>query len=59
MYHHSESPEVIHAKLAEWERTVTAHRAQAEAERLPTGDEDRPTPPAARSLSALLHPVSE
>lgn len=33
MHHHSESPEVIHAKLAEWERTVATHRAQREAER--------------------------
>ena len=33
MYHHSESPEVIAATRAEWERTVAAHRARLAAER--------------------------
>ena len=40
MFHHSESPEVIHAKLAEWEQTVATHRSQREADRLLAKDND-------------------
>lgn len=40
MFHHSESPEVIHARLAEWEHTVATHRSQREAERLLAKDND-------------------
>jgi hypothetical protein len=54
MYHHAESPEVIHAKLAEWERTVAAHRLQVEAERLLAGSTETRRPQPAQSLIARL-----
>ncbi len=57
MYHHAESPEVIHAKLAEWERTVATHQAQCEAERLLTNSADLSSSHPLRLLIGRLQHV--
>ena len=54
MYHHAESHEVIHAHLAEWERTVATHRAQWEAERLLTRNDDATIDPNPSLIERLL-----
>jgi hypothetical protein len=61
MYHHSESPEVINATIAERERTVATHRAQREARRLLSRDEDavaNPTPSLTERLLQRLRPAA-
>ncbi len=55
MFHHSESPEVIHAKLAEWERTVALHRSQREAERLLARDDDAAAESIRSRIERFLH----
>lgn len=37
MFHHAESPEVIRATRAEYERAVTRHMAECHTERVLTG----------------------
>lgn len=62
MHHHAESPELIHAKLAEWERTAETHRAQHEAARLLAVETDSLPPHPVRllvdRLQRLLRPAA-
>lgn len=57
MYHHADSPEVIHAHLAEWERTVAAHTQRQEAARLQSPEANPADWTLIRSLLARLQHV--
>ena len=54
MYHHAESPEVVQATRAEYERTVARHMAERAAERLLVSREDEPEDGLARHVLARL-----